>query len=284
MTRMKAAPPKAAELDYLGRFREVISDPLNLLIERVPWAGVVEGNDVFLHNGNRVPVRGEDAYYGDYSQLLIVNRGVQEPLEEFVFQEVLRRIHEAPRMIELGAYWGHYSMWLKKSRPQAQVIMVEPEGRHLAVGRNNFAKNGFVGEFIHDAVAPHRWKVDTFLQDRGLRHLDILHADIQGAEAAMIEGASDALAHMVIDYLFISTHSQEIHYGVIAELTRHNYRIEVSSDFDSETTSFDGLVVASSRRSQQIFSDFKRLGRTAIPVSRPTELLQVITQANRCST
>ena len=27
---------KAAASDFLGRFREIISDPLNLLIERVP--------------------------------------------------------------------------------------------------------------------------------------------------------------------------------------------------------------------------------------------------------
>jgi hypothetical protein len=43
-------PPKAAEGDFLGRFREIISDPLNLLIERVPMAGHLRGDDVFLHN------------------------------------------------------------------------------------------------------------------------------------------------------------------------------------------------------------------------------------------
>lgn len=57
-------PPKAQPNDFLGRFREVISDPLNLLIERVPMAGIVEANEVHLHNGLRVPVSGEGAYYG----------------------------------------------------------------------------------------------------------------------------------------------------------------------------------------------------------------------------
>ena len=51
-------PPKAASADFPGRFREVVSDPLNLLIERVPLAGVVEANHVYLHNGNRVPLTG----------------------------------------------------------------------------------------------------------------------------------------------------------------------------------------------------------------------------------
>jgi hypothetical protein len=59
-------PSKAGEKDLIGRFREVISDPLNLPIERVPIAGVVRDNEVFLHNGNRVPTVGDDAYYGGF--------------------------------------------------------------------------------------------------------------------------------------------------------------------------------------------------------------------------
>ena len=53
-------PPKAH--DYAGRFREVISDPLNLLIERVPDAGFVEDGLVTLHNGVRAPIEGKGAY------------------------------------------------------------------------------------------------------------------------------------------------------------------------------------------------------------------------------
>ena len=54
-------PPKASSEDFLGRFREIVSDPINLLIERVPDAGVVEGGLVQLHNGNRVPFSGQGA-------------------------------------------------------------------------------------------------------------------------------------------------------------------------------------------------------------------------------
>jgi hypothetical protein len=57
---------KARPDDFLGRFREVVSDPLNLLIERVPMAGYVEGDQVYLHNGLRVPVVGPGAYYGPF--------------------------------------------------------------------------------------------------------------------------------------------------------------------------------------------------------------------------
>jgi hypothetical protein len=40
-------PLKSTPDDILGRFREVISDPLNLLIHRVPLAGLVEKNEVY---------------------------------------------------------------------------------------------------------------------------------------------------------------------------------------------------------------------------------------------
>jgi hypothetical protein len=98
---------------FLERYREVVSDPINLLIKRVPEAGYVDKNGfVILHNGNRVPVEGKLAYYNNFSDILIINRGVHEPLEEFCFQEVLKKIKtESPIMIELGAYWAHYSMW-----------------------------------------------------------------------------------------------------------------------------------------------------------------------------
>lgn len=97
---------------FLERYREVVSDPLNILIKRVPEAGYVDSNGcVILHNGNRVPVNGRLAYYGGFSDILVINRGVHEPLEEYCFQVVLGQIKSAsPAMIELGAYWAHYSM------------------------------------------------------------------------------------------------------------------------------------------------------------------------------
>ena len=199
-----AIPPKAGDGDFIGRFREVISDPLNLLIERVPFAGVVNGDDVFLHNGNRVPIIGPGAYYGAFAQLLVVNRGVHEPLEEFVFQEVLKVLPASPRMVELGAYWAHYSMWLKKQRPAATTIMVEPDPGNLAAGRANFARNGFEGEFIHAAVASGQWELDRFLQGRDIHHLDILHVDIQGYELALLDGGQNTLKSAIVDYLFVS--------------------------------------------------------------------------------
>jgi hypothetical protein len=266
--------PKAASGDFLGRFREVISDPLNLLIERVPLAGFLDGNQVYLHNGLRVPVAGPGAYYGPFSQLLVINRGVHEPLEEFVFQEVLKCLPEAPSMIELGAYWGHYSMWFKKERPQGQVILVEPEPECLKAGQDNFARNGFEGEFIQAFVGNGKFQVDEFFRNRKIRKLDILHTDIQGFEVEMLGGARDVLTRRRVQYLFISTHSQQIHGTIVEELGKFGYRVEISSDFDVQTTSFDGFVFASSPDVAPVFEKISILGREEIAQCRPADILK----------
>lgn len=63
---------KAASNDFVGRFREIVSDPLNLIIARDPRAGVLNNNQVYLHNGLRVPCLGTNAYYGDFSSILTI--------------------------------------------------------------------------------------------------------------------------------------------------------------------------------------------------------------------
>lgn len=264
---------KADDSDFPGRWREIISDPLNLLIEKHPLAGFVRDNMVVLHNGNRVPVEGPGSYYGGFSQILIYNRGVHEPLEEYVFQELIKMLPESPSMLELGAYWGHYSMWLKRLRPAASVFLVEPELQHIKTGMANFRFNNFSGEFIQAFVGKGHFAVDAYLQAKGIAKLDILHADIQGFEVEMLDDCTQSLQQQCIDYIFISTHSQQLHNEVLRRLQTFNYRVEVSSDFDHQTTSFDGFVFASSTTKEKVFCNFKPLGRIDIAESSPTDLV-----------
>jgi hypothetical protein len=247
---------KATASDYLGRFREIVCDPLNLLIERDPRAGMVTDELVCLHNGNLVPSSGPFAYYGDFSQILIINRGVHEPVEEFVFQEVLKRLPSAPAMLELGAYWAHYSMWLKRRFPDATTFMVEPDAVAINVGRGNFERNGFKGTFIQDFVDTGRFEVDRFMRERPALQLDILHVDIQSYEVRMLEGCTETLATDRVDHVFISTHSQGIHDTVIGRLEELGMRVEVSSRFDTGTTSYDGFVFASRKALLPVFEGF----------------------------
>jgi Methyltransferase FkbM domain len=272
---------KATSGDFLGRFREVISDPLNLLIERVPMAGFIDGDQVYLHNGLRVPVAGPGAYYGPFSQILIINRGVHEPLEEFVFQEVLKGLPAAPSMIELGAYWGHYSMWLKKERPESDVILVEPDPECMKAGQDNFARNGFKGEFIQAFVGTGKFEIDDFFRSRKIRKLDILHTDIQGYEVEMMQGARDVLTRRRVNYLFVSSHSQQIHAEISKRLADLGYRVEISSDFDVQTTSFDGFVFASSPDVSPVFEKVSILGREEIAQRSPIEILRSLALLQR---
>lgn len=265
---------KAAADDMPGRFREIVSDPLNLLIERVPAAGTVDDGDVVLHNGLKVPFKDSTAYYGEFSSILVINRGVHEPLEEFVFQEILRQLPAAPFMLELGAYWGHYSMWLKSVRRHGRVYLVEPARVNLDVGRANFHRNGFDGEFIEAFVAQGQFGVDAFLAEHGIEKLDILHADIQGFELEMLAGASIAFERRQIDRVFVSTHSQLLHEAVIQRLLSHGYRIDIAADFSEQTTAFDGLVLASNPVTPALFAGFAPLGRLEIMHASPRRLVE----------
>jgi hypothetical protein len=262
--------------DDQNRFREIISDPLNLLIERDPMAGVVFGGLVKLHTGALVPVSGSGRYYGHFSEILVFNRGVHEPLEEFAFQEVVKIIGSSPIMLELGAYWGHYSMWLKKYRPDSNVYLVEPDPVHLKAGIENFKRNGLKGTFINAMVGKDHFEVDQFIKERGLKHLDVLHADIQCAEVSMLEGCEPSLSDGKITYCFISTHSQELHSQILNKLRSAGFRIEASADFDKETTSSDGFVFAVHESAPVVLDDFQYLGREQILKSSPEEILNTL--------
>jgi hypothetical protein len=225
-------------------------------------------------------VEGRLAYYGDFSEILIINRGVHEPLEEYCFQQVLEKI-ETPHsiMIELGAYWAHYSMWFMKRHPKARCYMVEPELSSIACGINNFKINNFQGEFINDFVGFSGFKLDNFVSERKLTSISLLHSDIQGYEIEMIDGAKDSLQNQLVDFVFISTHSEDLHTSVVNRLVDFGYRVEVSSGYDYHTTSCDGFVLASSPKVSPVFRSFKPMGRIEIAKATPKHLIDSVLTA-----
>ena len=56
--------------------------------------------------------------------------------------------------------------------------------------------------------------------------LDLLHVDIQGGEADLVEQAADVLAARVA-YLFIGTHSREIEGRIMAAMRKTTWRLEI---------------------------------------------------------
>lgn len=287
LANKESIPPKGA-LD-LDRFREIISDPLNLLIRRVPSAGMTRGEHVTLHNGNVVKYKG-GSYYGKFSEILVINRGVHEPLEEYVFQQVLDFIKKssiAPIMLELGAYWGHYSMWAQSVVPETKTILVEPDKKNIEIGRQNFAANRFEGIFLNDFVSHNHFCIDRFMAAQNIKRLTILHSDIQGFEQEMLEGASHALENHQIEHVFLSTHSDALHAACKSNLTAKGYAVLANADVSSQTTSCDGFIYATlPNLAKSLSLPSHYLGRAEIPclnAAKTLEYLQSIHNSTQTS-
>lgn len=230
---------KANPEDVAGRIRNIRDDPCNERIVRGPHAGQIIDGHLVTHNGLLAnPVDP------GYVRLLQGNGGCHEPQEEYVFQEVLKHIPRGGRMVELGAYWAFYSMWFAKEVADAKCICVEPRKKNLKVGQYNFAKNGLIAEFIRSKIGCGRLGVDDFLKAKQWDFVDILHADIQGAEHEMLCSAEQSLRAGKIGYVFVGTHSQELHYQCKAVLERCGYVTIAHADFDHGTYCSDGVLVA----------------------------------------
>ncbi|OYX15703.1 MAG: hypothetical protein B7Z16_12945, partial [Algoriphagus sp. 32-45-6] len=175
-----------------------------------------------------------------------------EPQEEVVFDTIIRHLPSGSTMIELGAYWGFYSMWFAKDIRDARVFLVEPEESHLEIGRKNFQINGLIGEFTHAYIGAEDGKdssgvaircVDSLASEKSLTHISLLHCDIQGFELDMLKGSSIMLKQRRVDFLFVSTHSMDLHYACADFLKMIGYIIVVSIDLE-ESYSCDGILVA----------------------------------------
>lgn len=235
---------------WQARIDDVRNCPDNQYIPRVDNAGEMTGDCLVMHNGLRI-VKG--SYYGIGMLLLLKhNQGVHEPQEELIFMEVLKYMPEEAVMIELGAYWGFYSMWFHKEVKNPTCYLIEPEPRNLEFGRENFAKAKMWGSFRQGFVGATSGKsddgvdiicVDDFIAEHAIDRIHILHADIQGAEYDMLIGAGKALRDDKIDYIFISTHTNELHQRCLALLADYDFDILAEADV-SASYSMDGIVAA----------------------------------------
>ncbi len=183
-------------------------------IPKVADAGAVrataDGPVQVMHNGVLVV---EGCYYGDWmTEIIRVLRGHHEPQEEVVFHAIAERLAAdtpAPVMIELGAFWAYYSLWLMQRIPATRAILVEPDPNNLDAGRANLALNGRQAELLQAAVSSQQRPPEPFpcesdgqvrpvpteslaslLERFGISRLDLLLVDVQGSETALLEGAA----------------------------------------------------------------------------------------------
>jgi hypothetical protein len=229
---------------FYERFKLILSDPLNDKIKRIDSAGKIINGNLLMYNGLKIT---SDSYYGRFSDILLINGGVHEPQEEYVFIKVIETIKSKnPVMVELGSYWGFYSMSFLNKNNEGICYLVEENPLYLEVGKKHFELNGLIGNFIKAKVSDSDLNIDFLMSDKKIEKIDILHSDIQGYEYQMLNGARDSLNKRKIDYLFISTHSQDIHYMCLKFLEEVGYKIIGSADFDYQTFCHDGIIISCS--------------------------------------
>ena len=222
------------------RFRDIISDPNNLFIKRVPDAGKSSDGKIILHNGIQVY---DECYYGNFTEILKINKGVHEPSEERMFSKVLEFIESGSTMVELGSYWAFYSLWFKTRIEDANCYCIEPDPVFRKSGEDNFKLNGLTASF-HEMEIGIKSNLYSFFVENGIEEIGILHSDIQGAEIDMLRQISPMLDRKAIKYIFVSTHEDWIHRECISILSNSGYRIVCDCDYGSETFQYDGFILA----------------------------------------
>lgn len=248
--RWRAMPQAERDAKAVHAFA-VRQSPDFHLIPKHPDTGRLRGRRLVMHNGLRVL---PTAYHG--YQFLFRSRlceTVDEPQEERLFLDVLRQLSPNSVMLELGSFWAFYSLWFHAVVPGAVNYMIEPELRNLSYGRTNFEINGFRdrADFTHAFIDKHSGMmdgvsvvcIDDFCAAKGIEHLAILHSDIQGFEHAMLLGAKRMLGDHRVDYVFISTHSNDLHRQCIETLNHYGYRIVSDANLD-EAYQADGVILA----------------------------------------
>lgn len=254
--------------DYAARIEAAccgISDVLD--IPKVAGAGdlVVQDGIAWqtMFNGLHMKAGG---YYGSWMTELVSRLGGHhEPQEEKVFHAVLEGLDAPEAMIELGAYWGWYSLWFKHRHPSAKVVLTEPDPVNLAVAASNATENGLnvalelggigpadkgnnaASPFLRlsDNLIVPSLDVETIMEKHGIKTLSVLHTDIQGAELHLLHQIETLLAARRIEHLFISTHWESLHVQCREILQAHGYSF-VAEHTPAESYTIDGLLVARS--------------------------------------
>ncbi len=225
-------------------------------IPKVPGAGEIFFDGTFhyqlMHNGIKIHL---NSYYDEQwlTDVIYGLKGHHEPQEEKCFYEILKYVPANATMIELGSYWAYYSLWFALQIPGARNYMIEPDLKRLNTGKHNFQLNNKTGNFYRGYTGPKLDKdpdfqgaeqisIDDFIEREKIEHVHILHSDIQGSEAAMLETTVKHLDK--IDYFIISTHHIPTHHIPCVEFfKKHGFTI-VAVHTSDQSCSGDGLVVA----------------------------------------
>tara|TARA_R100000152_G_C6779603_1_gene211386 strand:+ start:720 stop:1424 length:705 start_codon:yes stop_codon:yes gene_type:complete len=162
---------------------------------------------------------------------------VGEPLQFELFKRVItgikikqlihdisQEVYDPPVMLELGAAKGEYSTYFNQELPSSTNICVE-----IRDSQADYIRGSLPGSIVYSGYCGPRkhlgestevsWGEDKGLTttkinlkdifvENNLEHVDILHMDIQGSEASILEELANEKLLDKIEYLFISTHGR----------------------------------------------------------------------------
>lgn len=240
-------------------------------IPKVRRAGkliVEDGTSIqLMHNGVKVLAGG---YHGAWmGEIIRQLRGHHEPQEEWAFHQTVQRVRDGGVMLELGSFWAYFSLWFAVTVPHSTNYLVEPDANNMAVGLKNFELNGLSATSLQASVGavslqPRPFtcestntveqileiSVDDFVEQHNIAKLDLILADIQGAELPMLHGLVRSLAAKKLRFVVVSTHHHSIsgsrttHADCLAWLQQHGATVFAEHAVE-EGYSGDGVIVAS---------------------------------------
>jgi FkbM family methyltransferase len=240
-------------------------------LPKVPGAGSIVDGAQLMHNGVRIEA---GSYHGEWMTEVIRNlRGHHEPQEEVAYAVILDALrgtaNASPCVVELGSFWAYYALWFLHEFPNGRALLIEPDPDYLKVGRRNFALNDREGTFYEACIGPvNRTEMefpcesdgqirqvevvtlDRLIEMFNLDLIDVLLADIQGGETALLTEGAGAFEAGLVRFVVISTHHHvisndpETHQKCLQRLTELGAHIIVEHSV-AESYSGDGLIVAS---------------------------------------
>ena len=171
-------------------------------------------------------------------------------------------------MIELGSNQAYYSLLFHKIMMKHGKIpvniMVESNTEYLERGYNHFKINSATGKFYNSIIGDinttkkipdlHKFLDNgvklTTLKDvmtkDNIEYLDILHCDIDSSEYDMLMTSKNVFQNKLIDYIFLSTHSLELHKNCKDFLLECGYSVLFEHDDLDTPIGWDILLVMKS--------------------------------------
>jgi len=156
-------------------------------------------------------------FFQDYGENLLI-----ENFEKICLK--IKNEKSKASMIELGANWAYYSLLFKAiiGKDSTFNIMLEVDPKAFVRGVHNFKINEFEGVFLNKLIGNEAYRMphlkdipcvslDQIFKEYDLNDLDILHSDIDGSELDMLIQNENIFKNKKIKYIFMLTHSQELH-------------------------------------------------------------------------